>query len=302
MRVLLWLFTIITWFFSSRSFHYSSFLSRSPRGVAFFSYGQSLYSSSVRVRASQRASSTEDFMDLIRSNATISLRDMLTRLPIEDLKLTEMKAVMHKLGVPPGSLRKSELKAILKALKNSEEFPTKREMPRRLMSNIKALNVLANGDLTNEDTGIEVLEQHATPLRIKRIKDGERFWRLYSELEDDKLWNNLADDKSSYVWNRSDLVEAFKDEKLYGLEIKGGGDLFFLLPCLCIVKDSLVSSVWTHTRARRKGFATMLIKLLRVRNVLNPTYDSLPFWKACGLYDCEGVQSLLSVQDHQLLG
>jgi hypothetical protein len=274
-------------------------MSRSPGGGALFSYGQSLFISSVRVSASHRASSTEDYMDLIRSNATISLRDMLTQLPIEDLKLTEMKAVMQKLGVPPGSLRKPELKAILKALKNSEDFPTKREMPRRLMSNIKALNILANSDLANEDSGIEVAGQNASPLRIKKIKDGERFWRLYSELEDQ---NNLADDKSSYVWNRSDLVEAFKDEKLYGLEIKGAGDLYFLLPCLCIVKDSTVSSVWTHTRARRKGFAIMLIKLLRVQNVLNPTYDSLPFWEACGLCDCEGVQSLLSVEDHQLLG
>lgn len=297
MRVTLWLLTVTTWLFSSRGFLYSPYISSNNRNIGSTNYGHSPFSSSVR--ETQLASSTENFMNLIRSNATISLRDLLTQLPIEDLKLTEMKAVMQKLGVPPGSLRKSELKAVLEALKKGEEFPTKREMPRRLMSNMKALNVLANGDLSNnEDMGIEVVVQHATPLRVKRINDGERFWRLYSELEDD---NDREDNESGYVWNRSDLVEAFKDGNLFGLEIKGAADLYFLLPCLCIVKDSIVSNVWTHTRARRKGFAIMLIKLLRVRNVLNPTYNSIPFWKACGLYDCEGVQSLLSVQDHPLL-
>lgn len=287
MRLIFWFYCISTFTTGFRYSPFTSSISRSPGKIGFTKCAYSLFSSSVG--AKQRASSTDDFMDLIRSNETISIRDLLIQLPIEELKLTELKDVMRKLGVPPSSLRKPELKAILNALKNSEEFPSKREMPRRFMSNMKALNVLAN-----KDKGIEVIAQHATPLRIKKIKDGDCFWRLYSELEDDT---------SGYLNSRSDLVEAFKEENLYGLEIKGN-DLYFLLPCLCIVKDSTVSVVWTHTRARRKGFGIMLMKLLKVRNVYNPSLDSIPFWKACGLHNCEGVQTLMKehiARDYKLL-
>jgi hypothetical protein len=126
-------------------------------------------------------------------------------------------------------------------------------------------------------------------IRVKEINTGSDFWSIYSELEDDK---------SGFLWNRDIILDAFKSGDLYGLEVgetnsmrKRGArtdelfckDSWYLLPCFCVKKDETVLIVWTHSRARRRGFAKKLIQSLRVTKVNTPLPESFGFWKAIGM-------------------
>ena len=42
---------------------------------------------------------------------------------------------------------------------------------------------------------------------------------------------------------------------------------FYLLPCFCIQKINTAIIIWTHTRARRNGFAKKLVNLLNIQYV-----------------------------------
>mgnify|MGYP000353751366 CR=1 FL=1 len=41
--------------------------------------------------------------------------------------------------------------------------------------------------------------------------------------------------------------------------------------------------IWTHTRARRNGFAKKLVNLLNIQYAYNPLPESIDFWKACNI-------------------
>lgn len=57
----------------------------------------------------------------------------------------------------------------------------------------------------------------------------------------------------------------------------------YLLPCFCITNDSTALIIWTHTRARRKGFATKLVNLLKIECAHLPLPESINFWKSCNI-------------------
>jgi hypothetical protein len=130
--------------------------------------------------------------------------------------------------------------------------------------------------------------------RLSKIERGEDFWRLMDE---------LADDKSGFVHNKTILVDAFRQGKLFGLRVEETDAMFkrqawkdtvfckgsyYLLPCLCIrhgVRGSYIATIiWTHSRARRKGFARTLVKLLKIKEADTPLPESTDFWDAMGIY------------------
>jgi hypothetical protein len=126
-------------------------------------------------------------------------------------------------------------------------------------------------------------------IKIKQISESNDFWCLFDE---------LINDKSKFISNRDIILDAYKNRNLYGLEIEEtdsmyqrgarGDSLFckdsmYLLPCFCIQYDSTVDIIWTHTRARRRGFAKQLIRGLNISNVRNPLPESIGFWQKLGL-------------------
>lgn len=63
----------------------------------------------------------------------------------------------------------------------------------------------------------------------------------------------------------------------------GGQKSFYLLPCFCIKKNNTAIIIWTHTRARKNGFAKKLIKLLQIEYAYHPLPESIDFWKKCNI-------------------
>lgn len=122
------------------------------------------------------------------------------------------------------------------------------------------------------------------------FEDGSDFWCIYDE---------LCDDKSEFLNNRTYILDAYKNGNLYGLRVnesdqmyKRGAyldtifckDSFYLLPCFCIKEDNNAIIIWTHTRARRMGFAKTLIKLLNIEYAKPPILTgSDQFWTKCNV-------------------
>ena len=122
--------------------------------------------------------------------------------------------------------------------------------------------------------------------------DSDVFWSLIDE---------LYDDNSEFICNRTKILEAYTKGNLYGLEVNetdlmynnnaNNDDIFckyslYLLPCLCIKENNKAIIIWTHTRARRKGFAKKLVELLQIKYAYNPLPDSIHFWKKCNIKIC----------------
>jgi GNAT superfamily N-acetyltransferase len=116
------------------------------------------------------------------------------------------------------------------------------------------------------------------------------------------LMDELADDESDFLRDRNMLLDAFVDRNLYSLHVTetpamhsrfaGADEVFccpttattlYMLPCFCIVEKGLLFFVWTHSRARRRGFGRLLVALTEATEVYRPTPDDAAFWRACGV-------------------
>lgn len=130
-------------------------------------------------------------------------------------------------------------------------------------------------------------------IKLIKISSANDFWCLIDE---------LCDDNSKFMCNRSTILQAYKDGNLYGLEVEetdemynnysGNDDLFcrysfYLLPCFCVKEDDKAIIIWTHTRARRRGFGKKLVKLLKLEYAYKPLPESFDFWNKCGIKYCE---------------
>jgi hypothetical protein len=129
---------------------------------------------------------------------------------------------------------------------------------------------------------------------LRRIDHGDEFWCLFDE---------LYDDASGFILNRRPLVDAFREGNLYGLKVNEtlemerrhakldklfakdyyGGLSDYLLPCLCLKEDNGCRIIWTHTRARNRGFARTLLRLLQIEKAWNPLPGSAIFWRKCDI-------------------
>lgn len=119
--------------------------------------------------------------------------------------------------------------------------------------------------------------------KVKQITESSEFWSLFDELQDDK---------SGFLHNRTLLLDAFRNGHLYGLEVDGRQSQnsplycrgsFYLIPCLCIKYGRTVDILWTHSRARGNGFAKKLVRELSITKVRHPLEESLGFWKKVGI-------------------
>ena len=128
---------------------------------------------------------------------------------------------------------------------------------------------------------------------IKLIKiDSDDFWCLFDE---------LLNDNSCFVYNRNIILEAYKEQNLYGLIVnetnkmyETGGQMdnifchnsLYLLPCFCVKENNKAIIIWTHTRARKMGFAKKLVELLNIEYAYKPLSESIEFWKKCNVKTC----------------
>ena len=123
-------------------------------------------------------------------------------------------------------------------------------------------------------------------IELVQIQNGDDFWALFEE---------LTDDNSGFLGNKSIIVEAYRKGNMFGLQVRenaamyqrgaltdsifcNSNNTFYLLPCFCIMREKTVEIIWTHTRARRMGFAKKLVELLNVEYAWNPLPESIGFW------------------------
>ena len=126
-------------------------------------------------------------------------------------------------------------------------------------------------------------------IKLIQIDSNNDFWYLIDE---------LCDDNSGFFNNRSTILEAYKNKNLYGLRVNETDEMYkkgeimnnifcnnsyYLLPCFCVKEDNKAIIIWTHTRARKMGFAKKLIELLHIEYAYNPLPDSINFWKKCNV-------------------
>jgi hypothetical protein len=119
--------------------------------------------------------------------------------------------------------------------------------------------------------------------------DENDFWCLIDE---------LFDDKSGFCNNRRTILEAYKNDNLYGLRVDETDKMYenrerennifckyswYLLPCFCVKESNNAIIIWTHSRARKMGFAKKLVNLLDIKYASNPLPDSLDFWRKCNV-------------------
>lgn len=117
----------------------------------------------------------------------------------------------------------------------------------------------------------------------------EDFWYIYDE---------LCEEKGEIFHYRSILLEAYKKQKLFGLRVTESIQMFenvernnplfcknswYLLPCFCVRDKNKVIFIWTHERARNKGFAKKMVELLDIDYAYKPIASSLGFWEKCNV-------------------
>jgi hypothetical protein len=133
-------------------------------------------------------------------------------------------------------------------------------------------------------------------INLIKIEASDEFWAIMDE---------LVDDGSGFVANRGMILDAYSMGNLFGLCASGvvsGAKLecesIFcdvgkcLIPCFCVKDGCRAILIWTHTRARNRGFAKRMVELLEITTAYFPIPDSIGFWEKCGINvygKCEGT-------------
>lgn len=138
-------------------------------------------------------------------------------------------------------------------------------------------------------------------LYLQKIESSADFWYLMDE---------LIDDQSKLYYNRDSLLNSFTFGDLYGLKMHETEEMrmkrmrgdsvrddsifckdykrnasFYLVVCFCVCdkkKDGTISYIWTHTRARHKGLATILVNYLEPNIISEPLDEAVEFWDKMG--------------------
>lgn len=99
------------------------------------------------------------------------------------------------------------------------------------------------------------------------------------------LLDEIENDRSDYVKVKPCILDAWKDNNLYGIISTNPDDRMLcnkynpgLLPCFCIKDGNVVIGIWTHRRIRHRGFAKLLLTTLKLKFVYNPYRHCPDFW------------------------
>jgi hypothetical protein len=122
-----------------------------------------------------------------------------------------------------------------------------------------------------------------------------------TQIECDDFWclfDELCDDCHGFLHNRRSLLEAYKEGNLYGLSVVETDHMYergarmdevfcknswYLLPCFCVKEKNTAILIWTHRRARNRGFAKKMVELLDIQFAANPLPESIGFWRKCNI-------------------
>jgi len=130
-------------------------------------------------------------------------------------------------------------------------------------------------------------------IRIFKVDDARDLWFIIDELKTDEK------DDTGFWHNRVEITEHYKNGTLFSLRMqetheifKDGiraneifargsyGDLsFYLLPCFVAMVGDKVDMIWVHSRARKLGIGSELVKQSRATGTLAKLPESIGFWE-----------------------
>lgn len=163
------------------------------------------------------------------------------------------------------------------------------------------MNVSAtNLNRSNVDDIVEVLypnfeKELSTYLNTKqlfKISYSDDFWLLWDQL-------NYFD--SGFKHNRESLLDWYKDDMLYTVQIPETVELFhgnwahilaakyltsschMSLPCFCAAKNGECRGVWVQEDLRKRGIAKFMLHSLGVNRINRAVNESKSFWVHMGM-------------------
>ena len=122
----------------------------------------------------------------------------------------------------------------------------------------------------------------------------DEFWEIHDLLSEEMVALNNG---TGFWYNRNVLLKHFGKGNMYGLCVIETDEMFrsraprdtvflrtgfYMLPCVCCVIGDEADIIWTHPRARKRGFAKKLVELLGIKQAY-PLPDSVGFWEKCGV-------------------
>ena len=105
------------------------------------------------------------------------------------------------------------------------------------------------------------------------------------------LLDKLKDDNSDFLHNRSVILDAFKNNCLYGLTLKDNKEYFKLysveptqsiLPCFCVIDDVNKNTAilfWVYSRMRLRGLGRIMVDFFNIRYAFSISPESTEFWR-----------------------
>lgn len=138
------------------------------------------------------------------------------------------------------------------------------------------------------------------PIIVQEIENFDDFWSLYDE---------LIDENFIFSQNRSLMLQAFKDGKLFGIFITETDSMksrnsfqqdpifasschqhiemprSLLVPGFCVkYNEDTAIMLWVHYRCRGLGLGKKFVQSLGIKNLSgSPTMWSVGFWERCGV-------------------
>jgi ribosomal protein S18 acetylase RimI-like enzyme len=98
----------------------------------------------------------------------------------------------------------------------------------------------------------------------------------------------LVKNRSGFAPNWWAILERYRDGGLFGL-VDGADTRQLesfctpgLLPCFATCpEEGVIDMIWVHSRLRRRGLGSTLVRLLGAKRALDPVAGSEAFWRAC---------------------
>ena len=154
-------------------------------------------------------------------------------------------------------------------------------MEKLIKSNIEDLTLILFSDFEGK------LKQYLSTIRLVKVEYSEDFWTLY---------NQLHYFESDYKNNRESLLDWYKEDMLYTVQIPDTIEIFhgnwchlcaakFLtdssqlnLPCFCAVKNGECRGIWVEDSLRNNGIAKFMLESLSVNKINRAVHGSESFW------------------------
>ena len=125
-------------------------------------------------------------------------------------------------------------------------------------------------------------------LQLVTIENPMDFWGIITEIDDPRFMAQKNKLMNQYLQPKSQTPL-----KMYGLAMVNHREKYhdsmfcqintLLLPCFCIKEKDTATFLWTHPRARNRGFSKKLVELLEIQFAKDSPPDAVEFWKKCNV-------------------